>query len=255
MSPRYTWYMLTRNPAAPEIAYLGVFMALMLLTASVWPRLPRLNGDRRAYWTAAVLYFTLSMAVALVTGARQGSDRNYLIEPTLAAGMIIGLWAARAARAIEKRAWSMTRVIALGAAFSPLLTRLPIRYAQYGARERAVEAATCRYTPAAEEWIRSVPGPVLSLDPWLAFRAGVPNDLNDPIAYASYAINTAGPDVIARRVREHRYAGIITYESIEREQNVTGDIPLHWPALRQAVLDAYRPAGAFMDWHLYVPRE
>ncbi|MEP0845017.1 MAG: hypothetical protein HRF43_20130, partial [Phycisphaerae bacterium] len=272
---RYVWFMLTHRPVEVQVRYLFVFPALALLTLLLPRLMPgarapapgRSASDARPARPAtagvreAAMFFGCSLLVALATACRQGSDRNYLIEPTLAAGAVMGTWAAHVAGLRDRRAWLWTRAAATLALISPMLMMLPDRFAESSERRRQEADLLSPYQEPALAWARSLPRPLLCLDSWLTYRAGVPNDLNDPIAYRSMVI-AGGPDPIAARVRKGYYRCIVTLNRADEPgYSLYGDIASDWPALREAVLARYRPAERSVSsppdgrWYEYVPVE
>jgi len=287
VSPKYTWFMLTRRPYEAQIRYLFVFPALAGLTVALTSARRKAgspdahrpdavatrdssaaqggsgtseNGAAaqirtagRALWIAGI-FFVLSLGAALATGMRQGSDRNYLIEPTLAAGMVMGAWASRVARVRDPREWLITRAAAVLALFSPMLLNLPDRFRGSDETDRMAADILSPYRDEAMAWVRTLPQPLLCLDSWLAYRAGVANDLNDPIAYRSYCLS-GGTDPVTERVRERRYACIVTMVPVDGpDYAVYGDIESFWPRFREAMMGQYSPQGQCGSWHAYTRR-
>lgn len=200
-------------------------------------------------------YFALSAAVALLTAMRQGSDRNYLIEPIFAAGTVMGMWAAYVATLRNRRPWVWTRLAAGLALVNPLLMRLPDRFADSIEQRRMEMDIMSPYQDEALSWVRRLPQPLLSIDSWLPFRAGAANDLNDPIAYTSLVL-AGGIDPVTQRVRAGRYACIVLMSPVENNAYaIYGDLPCDWPALRQTMRERYRLLSREGTWYAYVPKE
>lgn len=294
MRPHYTWYMLTRPPAEPQIPYLFILPVLAILTTILpgsgtalggrpsCPTTPakrrRHTGEQASYpplapdreqplegpldqaeplhiraLPVAILYFALSLAIALITAMHQGSDRNYLLEPALAAGLLAGAWADRVARVPLTRDWLLTRTAAAAALLSPMLLDLPDRFARTDADSRHQANSVSPYSDEALAWLRRLPKPMLCLDSWLAWRAGVANDLNDSVAYGSYVM-TGRPDPITRRAENRHYACIVTMTPAgESADPLYGDIPSLWPGLRRALLEKYTLLSNHGPWHAYTP--
>lgn len=244
-------YLVARAADAPQAQCLMVFPLLALLTARWWPGLPTPRADRRPYVDAAGPYYLASILVAAITGLHQGSDLNYLIEPTLAAGAVLGTWTTRAAAAADLRAWRITRGIATLVLACSVVLFLPDRFARFGEEARALRDLDSPYSPQAIGWARTLPQPLLSLDPWLTLRADVYNDLNDPIAYVCQLRSADGIDPIAERVVTGRYQAVVVFGGIEDTGFVYDDIPRIWPALQEAVNARYRFAGTKGPWALY----
>lgn len=274
---RYTWFMLTRRPAEPQIQYLFVFPAIALLSVGLagWGRTTPQPAKNRSEQPgglpspveprsspagllgAAGAFFVLSTGMALAAALRQGSDRNYLIEPTLAAGTVLGAWAAWASIPRGPRWWLLTRTAAVLALLSPLTLSLADRIERFGRTERAIANELIPYTDEAAEWVRSLPQPMLSLDSWLPYRAGVANDVNDPIAFGSFVEAGGTPDVLTERVARRAYASVVTTAPMDDAPYMLyGDIPSIWPELRQAIADHYVQTDQFPRddatvWHVY----
>ena len=260
----YVRYMLLREPREVQVLLLLALptAALLSLRTSLMPAppVPESPGDaagrlRRACASAIPAWYMAAVLVALVTAARQGSDRNYLIEPAMAAGPVLGLWVRRAATIRPTGAWWSTRIAAAAVTACAGLLCATGPGTRYDADAAAIARLLTPYQPQAWSWARGLPQPLLSLDPWLTFRAGVENDLNDPLAWASRCLNR-DDDVIARRAAAGSYAAIVVTGPLEAAAGrVYGDIPGVWPALARAVADRYRPAGAMGPWQVYVPAD
>ncbi len=262
---RYVWFILTRDPQEAQVLLLLALptAALLSLRTSMIPAptVPESPGDptgrrRRACRAAIGAWYPAALAVALATATRQGSDRNYLIEPAIAAGAVLGLWVRRAVDVRQAGAWWATRTAVAAVIGCAGLLCTTGAGSRYDADAASVARLLTPYQPEAWSWARSLPQPLLSLDPWLTFRAGVENDLNDPLAWASRCLARGGEDVIARRAAAGSYAAIVLIGPPEAgKARLYGDIPGVWPALAEAVADRYRPAEVRGPWHLYVPKD
>lgn len=230
-----------------------VALPLLALLVSLRAKLPVLDDSVRS--RAATVYLLVAWAVALGSGLHQGSDLNYLIEPTLATGIVLGIFAGRLGRARSRsdlvQVWLPRTVgaIALAACIVLLLPYRTHRFSQDAREERAMRNA---YTPQALAWARQLPQPLLSLDSWLTYEAGVANDLNDSIAYLGL-LHDGGRDAVAHRAEERRYAAIVVFGDIADRGVLWGDIPRIWPALRRAVETNYAMKEKHGAWAVYVP--
>ncbi|MCG3175488.1 MAG: hypothetical protein MOGMAGMI_00417 [Candidatus Omnitrophica bacterium] len=110
------------------------------------------------------LYALLALG-EIVTAGRIGSDENYFLEPLLGAYLMV-IWAlCRAGRPV--------RSIALGVVAAILLCLVPYHVQ---ARQGTLEAITSteRDLEPVRQFLRTVPGPVLSEDMGLLISAGLP---------------------------------------------------------------------------------
>jgi hypothetical protein len=253
MSWRYTWHMLTRNGWPLEFTLLLALPLSALLTLQLGNlRFP--PGSRiRSFMTLATVYYFCALILALMWSMRQGGDRNYMIEPALAAGMLLGVWSGMLIRQRAGLGWLLGRSIAGLALLAVAVHVLPEAFSKGDAARRLVRIRT-PYQQQYYEEIRQLSGPVLSLDSWLAFRAGVQNDLNDPIAYYSYALTTT-EDPVTRRVRRGCYDHVVTRFPIEDvPPRVYGDIKAAWPGVMDALRSNYQRCGHWGIWYVYQPR-
>ncbi len=265
-SPHHLWYLFMYGrsnramdswipyPGEFELTALLVYPLLLLLSSRLWLRRtsPGLIAHER--WAGASWFFLVSLGVAFAGGLHRGSDRNYLIEPALAAGPLLGLWAARIAAARGSRAWLPTRAIALAALCSPMLPDLPLRFNRMDATSRELLRRS-GYGKESEAWIRSLPQPLLCMDAWLTYRAAIVNGLNDPVCYASYFTEAEHEDIIAKRAEAAHYATIVTFGPVEEGSIfVYDDIPSVWPALRDAIRKRYDLKETRPPWWVYVPK-
>lgn len=246
MRLHYLANMLSGRTGLAEAAALAIVPLVALVTAG---RRPALSPRE----IAGATYFLASALVALATATHQGSDQNYLIEPAIASGIVFGLWAARVGRVESLRRYVVTRTVAAVVLVGFATFLLPGRAVRFGPAARLARAAHNPYGKSSDAWIRSLPRPLLSLSPWLPYRAGVPNDLNDPIAYVCMLRNPSD-DVVTRRVAAGAYKTIVVSLSAEDRGFVYDDIPRLWPALRQAIQTRYLLSERHDGWSAYVPR-
>lgn len=249
MRLEYLKFMLTCQPS-PELPLL-VVLPLLAILVSLRCGLPQLEDSTRS--RGAVVYLLVCWAVALSTGLHQGSDRNYLIEPTLATGMVLGVFAGRLNLTRFARDGShlwISRTVAGAALACCAVMLLPYRTSRFSDDARVGREMRNIYSQATSTWARQLPQPLLSLDSWLTYRAGVANDLNDSIAYVGL-LNKARVDVVAQRAAAREYATVIVFNDIEDRGRVWGDIPWIWPALQQSVAANYVLKEKHRPWAVY----
>lgn len=247
----YLSLMLTGQPGF-ELPLL-IALPLLAILISIRPGLPPLLDEARA--RGAIVYLLAGWLVALGTGLHQGSDRNYLIEPTLATGMVIGIFAGRLGASRETATGStswMPRMVAAIALVCCVVLLMPYRTRRFDMDAREVREAQNAYTPESLAWARQLPQPLLSVDSWLTYRAGVPNDLNDSIAYVGL-LNKSSHDLIAERAGRGDYAAVLVFDLIENAGGIWGDIPKTWPSLRDSVRARYVLAERRGPWAVYTP--
>lgn len=253
MRLHYAWYMLARRPHVPEVQLLFVLPVVALLCLAVWPRTQQGRDEVDACRLAGLAYFPVALLAALATGMHQGSDRNYLIEPALAAGVLVGLWAQQVMTTTSSAQHRSARGIAAIGLVCCVILLLPDRTDRFSEGRRVIRQMQNPYTADAFTWARQLPQPLLSLDPWLAYAAGVDNDLNDPIPYICALHDPDFADVVARHVQTGGYAAIVVPGDIEYRGAIYDDIPCIWPALREAAASHYVLRGRQGGWSVYVP--
>lgn len=191
-------------------------------------------------------YGLLAPVVALAFARREGSDANYFLETAAALGFALPALLRRLAA--EKRvtipAWLLL--------FVTLLTFPPLRITDALTLARAPLSALTR--PLCE-WTASQPGPLLCMEPWLAYRSGAGGHLADRIAYTSLVRARPDLDVLTPLVHERRFATIILYGSLEdAKRRIYGDVPYLWPQIIDAIRAHYRERDRRFGWRAYEPR-
>jgi hypothetical protein len=162
--------------------------------------------------------------------------------------MLIGTWAGRMAVVPGSREWLVTRAAAAFAVFNPMLLGLQDRLANCDPQSRLLRDVLQPYQDDALAWARTLPQPLLSLDSWLPYRAGVANDLSDPIAYTSYCL-AGGKDPVAERVRRRYYACIVTSAPADgADYKLSTVYHTFWPALRRGHQRELRSAEQRGGW-------
>jgi hypothetical protein len=239
----------------------SVLGLLVIVLPVLWMRLrrapvPTEQGSAVAAGTAriAAVYAPISLALAVLLSGRQGGDVNYLIEPAAATGLLLGAVLAAGQRspapaAVRSGRLLMVLLVVVSIAGEPL-TRL--RAAQQEAAQARALGPVYR---GVAEWIGRQPRPLLSLEPWLAYRAGVDGFISDRIAYTSAALRHPEWDVAAQRTEERHFAAIVLYEPVERAgRAIYQDIPYATPRLCEAIRGYYLEGGSLYGWYVYFPR-
>lgn len=266
----YTWYMLTRGGMPPALMLLAslptMALLLCLLRFSMMRRDLARTEDREPDSTIGraselglliiLAYFPMSAIIALLTAARLGSDRNYLIEPALAAGPLIGLFAYSCRRASSTKHYVTLRLLAVFSLVITAVWLLPNRTERFDENARWTYKELTPYTTEAIEWARDLEQPLLCLDSWLAFKADIPNDLTGPIAYVSHLKGSETKDVTSERAGQRYYAAIVTMKPIEDgPAEVYRHIEIPWPNLIDSITNRYAHAEQYKGWHVYRPGE
>ena len=201
------------------------------------------------------LYFAITLLLAILTARRQGSNLNYLLESTLAAGVLFALMLGGGIRnraAPWRRLW---QVVSYAALFSPALLYMPW---QCGVASEALKIARFSnvYNDEALQGIRSQDRPLLCLDPWLSYVAGVEGYLADPVAYGSMVAVRPEVDPVADRVSRRHFKVVVTMCPLEAsDRSIHQDIPRIPPTLARQVAEHYDFAGRLQSWYLYRSKE
>lgn len=250
----YTFYVLTKGRPEDQPRFLAAIVAIALLTRFVRPGFGALPDSLRRQWRWATAYLFATTLVALITARRQGSNINYLIEPILAGGWVLALWARSLACTTEPSSRRVGRVLAAMAVFNPTLIYLEPHV--NGARQVAEVAWMLGpdYASGAS-WIKAAPQPLLCMDPWLAYRSGVEGYVNDPIAFGSMCLTRPDLDVLTARVRQRFFASVVIIGPIDGKPGfIHQDIRPQWPALQKAMEENYVFADQCSQWYRYVPK-
>jgi len=252
MGWQYTWNMLTANGCPVEITLLLALPLSALLILRLRHVASNALPPLAPYMTLAAIYYCTSLVLALAWSLRQGSDRNYLIEPALAAGMLLGVWCGYMAHQRKGTSCLLGRCVAVLALFAVAVHCLPSAFTKNESKRRLAKILS-PYDQEHLDSCRRLTGRLLSLDSWLAFRAGIDNDLNDPIAYYSYA-RTENDDPITQRVKDCYYDHVITWFLIEKDPpRVYDDIQAAWPRLLQGLQKNYQLCQQWGIWYVYQP--
>lgn len=257
---RYAAELASGNWQASVIGLL-VIVLLSLLVRPWWsgafeelPRRSTLAPVAERTVQIAAAYAPISLGLAVLLSLRQGGDVNYLIEPAAATGLLLGMVLAAMRRSADPAAARAQRLlivllVGVSVAGEPLAR---LRAAQQEAAHARELAPVCR---RVAEWIGRQPQPLLSLEPWLAYRAGVDGFVSDRIAYTSAVLRRPELDVAAQRAGERYFAAIVLYEPLERAgRAIYQDIPYATPRLREAIRRHYVEGGSLYGWYVYFPR-
>jgi len=250
----YTLFVLTKGREEDQPRALAAMVAIALLTRFVRPRFDGLPGELHRSWRWATTWFLAATAVALVTARRQGSNINYLIEPILAGGWILALWARSVAATTDRLSKTIGRVLAAVGLFNPTVLYLD---AHVVSARQVAQIATLLGPDYAGggRWLAGMDKPLLCMDPWLAWCAGVDGYVNDPIAFGSMCETRPDRDVLTARVKRRFFASVVTVGPLDAKPTfIHQDIQALWPALRQALQDNYVLAERHSPWFRYVPR-
>lgn len=245
----------------------SVIALLMIVLAALLARLRRAGAfeesARRPFDAPAVgrtarmaaVYGPVSLALAVYLSCRQGGDVNYLIEPAAATGWMLGVVLTAAKRPSVPSARRALRLLLVLVAVVSIGSG-PLERLHAARREAAQARELAPVYRHVAEWIAQQPRPLLSLEPWLAYRAGVDGFVSDRIAYTSAVLSRPELDVAAQRVEERHFAAIVLYEPVGRAGRVIyQDIPYATPRLREAIRRQYVERGFLLGWYVYGPRE
>ncbi len=252
---RYALDLATSHWQASVLGLLLIVLLVLLMRLRRAPA-PTEQVPAAAARTAriAAVYAPISLALAVQLSWRQGGDVNYLIEPAAATGLLLGVVLAAGRRSPAPGAGRALRLlmvllVVVSIAGEPL-SRL--RAAQ---QETAQARALAPVYRGVAEWIGRQPRPLLSLEPWLTYRAGVDGFVSDRIAYTSAVLRHPERDVAAQRAEERYFAAIVLYEPVERAgRAIYQDIPYATPRLREAIHRHYVEGGSLYGWYVYFPR-
>jgi len=250
----YALFVLKKGVVRDQSRIIAVMVAIALLTRFVYPGFGELNDTLRRSWRWSTAYFIVAAFVAIFTSRRQGSNVNYLIEPILAGGWLLATWAQSLAATTSRSAMRLGRVLAC----IMLLNPMPLYIEPHVTSARNVATVTTLMGPnwrEGEEWIRSQRQPLLCLDPWLAYRAGVEGYVNDPIAFGSMCLTRPDLDVLTARVKDRFFTSVVMNGPVEENgRYIHQDIRPRWPALKAALIENYVLEETLGQWHRYVPR-
>lgn len=243
---------LRRGNPHEQPRFLAAAVAIVLLTRYAAPRFVDLPQPLARAWRWATAYWIASVVVFAVTARRQGSDVNYLFEPTLASGWLLGVWAASIASSAEPRVQTVGRLLAWMGLFNPAILYIDARVS---AVEQTAEFRGRVGYDDAVAWMRTAPTPVLSLDPWLAYVSGVEGHLNDPIAYGTMCAVHPHRDVLPHELRSGAFASVVLPGALEDTAPMKYQhIPRRWPTLQHALEQTCVLADTYSHWSRYSAR-
>jgi hypothetical protein len=249
----YALFVLTKGRMEDQPRLLAMMVAIAMLTRFVRPGFGGLPDSLRRPWRWATAYFFAATLVAILSARRQGSNINYLIEPTLAGGWVLALWARSLAVTADRSSRLVGRVLATVALLNPAPWYIAPHVTT--ARQIAQDWQLRADYEHGAGWLKGLPGPLLSLDPWLAYRSGVEGYVNDPIAFGSMSVTQPDRDVLTARVRERFFASVVTFGPMDAVPPfVHQEIRTPWPALETALRENYVLTERLDPWYRYAPK-
>jgi hypothetical protein len=243
----FGWFVLTN-----EWLWLALVVLLVAgFAASVGAWRARGIDQRRLL---ALLYALVSLPMALWTVCRGGSGANYFIEFFLAVGWFAALALGDRAKGSLGTLSRSQLVVAIALLANPLLWFLPARVKSAGELRKFQDDAMSPYQDRLT-WLREQPRPLLCLDAWLAYCAGVDGHLGDPTIYAFLSHADPEWDPLTPRVAGREFASVVTFRptNVVKRQSYQGvpNVPL---PLLEALWAQYLPGEKFPPWYSYCPR-
>jgi hypothetical protein len=251
------WHTIAANANPWDFEYfsaqLAAFLqvnALPLCLAAGAFAIPERPGERM--WR---VYFVACSALSLATIGKLGASSNYWLELTAAIAVLIGLYAGRLAADPPVRVPYGAATFA-GLVLAALLVALPAY------QLTVAESLALHFLPPtgfiaaqldAAQFVSAEPGDVLTDQPALALMAGKRIQF-EFIIFTLLAHQGAWDErPILDAVRDRQFGVVVLTQALETPRRRVLEPP--WSEnVRQAVQDAYEPAGQYAGYWVYRPR-